>query len=83
MEVYPTGYFCPTCKTFLPSKRERGRLGLVSELRTGGFFLLMLATILYASFGTESLFVWAGFLAGYSFYFLTILQSTKEFLLHG
>ena len=82
MLVYPNGYFCERCKTFLPSRKERGRAALLSELRAGGFFLLLLASLFYSMFGEQSMLVWVGFLAGYSFYFLTILQSTKEMLLH-
>jgi hypothetical protein len=83
MEVYLSGYFCPTCKTFLPSRRERGRLGLASHLRVGGFALLTITSAIYSTFGMQSELVWMGFLAGFSFYFLTILQNTKEILIHG
>ena len=82
MEVYPTCYFCPNCKQTHPTRRERGRMGLMSELRAAGFFLLLLSSVVYSTFGIQSELVWVGFLAGYSFYFLNILGNTKEILFH-
>lgn len=83
MEVHLTCYFCPVCKATHPTRHERGRFGLVSELRAGGFFLLLISSVLYSLLTVQSMIVWVGFLAGYSFYFLTILHKTKEILFHG
>ena len=59
------------------------RPAISDSLRLFGFGLLLLTTILFNSFPVmpHSEFIWMGFLAGYSFYFLNALQSIRLRLL--
>ena len=83
MLVMETGYLCETCKTFRASKMERfGRSGVMDVLRMGGFVLLLITTVLYASFPAyaQTLMMWLGLEAAFSFYLLSFMTRTRELL---
>ena len=66
VQVVKGGYFCGVCRTFIP----RGRMALSNYLSLGGFFLLLMATVLLENLPLMAgqNVVWLGFLAAYSFF---------------